>query len=349
MEGLWFWLLAFMLVGYVLLDGYDLGTGMLHLALARNDDERKQVLASIAPFWDANEVWLIAAGGTAFFAFPRLYASSFSGFYLPLMIVLWLLMARGLSIELRNHVQGPVWSPIWDTGFCVSSALLVLFFGVALGNLVRGVPLDGNAEFFLPLWTNFQLDSNATGVIDWFTLLVGIQALLVIGTHGALWLNYKLMGELQQRARRVARAGIGIALVYSALLTVLVFRIQPQAQHNLTNMPAGFVFPVLCVAGAGAAFHALQGGYELRAFGLYSLFVAGLLGSAAFTLFPFVLPTNLGNGGGLTVYNSAAGANGLQIGIWWWIPGMLLAIVYSVYTHREFAGKVVVDSSSEPV
>src|SRR5258707_4133849 len=188
MEALWFCLLSFVFVGFVLLDGYDLGVGLLPLFLAKNESEKKQMFAAIAPFWDANEVWLVAAGGTAFFAFHKLYASSFSGFYLPLTILLWLLIVRGLSIELRNHISGPVWSTLWDAGFTLASGVLILFLGVALGNLMRGVPLNEEAEFFLPLWTNLTF-SGGTGVIDWFTLLVGIYALVSIATHGALWFN----------------------------------------------------------------------------------------------------------------------------------------------------------------
>src|ERR1700683_552473 len=117
MEAAWFCLVALLLAGYVALDGYDLGAGMIHLFVARSDSERLQVLQSIGPFWDGNEVWLLAGGGTLFFAFPALYASSFSGFYLPLMIVLWLLMLRGISIEFRSHVESPVWRPLWDVVF----------------------------------------------------------------------------------------------------------------------------------------------------------------------------------------------------------------------------------------
>src|SRR5579863_1798614 len=149
MEAIWFCLVALILAGYVALDGYDLGAGIVHLFVARSDSERRRVLQSIGPFWDGNEVWLIAGGGTLLFAFPALYASSFSGFYLPLMIVLWLLILRGISIEFRNHVQSLVWQPLWDAVFAGASAMLAVFFGAALGNVVRGVPLNAAGEFFL--------------------------------------------------------------------------------------------------------------------------------------------------------------------------------------------------------
>src|SRR6266851_2242281 len=157
MGTVWYCLVALTLVFYVLLDGFDLGAGILHLVVARTGEERRQVLRSIGPVWDGNEVWLLATGGTLFFAFPALYASGFSGFYLPLMIVLWLLVLRGISIEFRNHVHSQVWTPFWDFVFCFSSLLLAIFYGAALGNVVRGVPLDARGYFFEPLWTNFRL------------------------------------------------------------------------------------------------------------------------------------------------------------------------------------------------
>jgi cytochrome d ubiquinol oxidase subunit II len=150
METTWFCFVAVMIAMYVVLDGFDLGAGIVHLLVARTDAERRAILGSIGPVWDGNEVWLLAAGGTLYFAFPALYASSFSGFYLPLMIVLWLLILRGTSIEFRNHIQSLVWQPLWDAVFAGSSALLAVFFGAALGNVVRGVPLDASGELRLP-------------------------------------------------------------------------------------------------------------------------------------------------------------------------------------------------------
>src|SRR3989449_1696801 len=144
METVWYCLIAAMIAVYVLLDGFDLGAGIVHLVVAKSDAERRQVLRTIGPVWNGNEVWLLATGGTLYFAFPALYASGFSGFYLPLMIVLWLLILRGISIEFRDHIQSAVWDPFWDFLFCASSLLLCVFFGAALGNVVRGVPLDSS-------------------------------------------------------------------------------------------------------------------------------------------------------------------------------------------------------------
>src|SRR6202049_4098924 len=190
MGTLWFCLVAIMLTVYVLLDGFDLGAGAIHLLVAKTDEERVQVLASIGPVWDGNEVWLIAAAGTLYFAFPALYASGFSGFYLPLMIVLWLLILRGISISFRNEVISKVWNPFWDFLLCASSLLLAVFFGAALANVVRGVPLDASGYFFEPLWTDFQLGDDV-GILDWYTVLVGVLALAVLVLNGARWVRLK--------------------------------------------------------------------------------------------------------------------------------------------------------------
>src|SRR5437588_8295991 len=154
---LWFCLVAIMIAGYVVLDGYDIGAGIMHMWIARTDEDRRRILKTIGPVWDGNEVWLLAAGGTLYFAFPPLYAASFSGFYLPLMMVLWLLILRGIGIELRSHMHNPVWVGFFDVIFSVSSVLLCIFFGAALGNVVRGVPLRPDQYFFEPLWTNFRV------------------------------------------------------------------------------------------------------------------------------------------------------------------------------------------------
>src|ERR1700730_17479074 len=179
LETIWFCLVALMIAAYVILDGYDLGAGMIHLFVARFYDERPQLLNTIGTFWDGNEVWLIAGGGTLYFAFPALYATSFSGFYLPLMMVLWLLILRGIAIEFRNHIDSLVWKPFWDVVFGGASALLAIFFGAALGNVVRGVPLDANNEFFLPLWTNFGI-GREVGILDWYTVLVAVTAFVTL-------------------------------------------------------------------------------------------------------------------------------------------------------------------------
>src|ERR687893_325538 len=196
---------SLMIAVYVLLDGFDLGAGAIHLVAAKNDRERRTILRAIGPVWDGNEVWIIAAGGTLFFAFPLLYAAGFSGFYLPLIIVLWLLVVRGLSIELRAHIDDPMWASFWDGMFFLGSSLLIIFFGAALGNVVRGVPLNEDGYFFQPLWTDFSPFSQTPGILDWYTVLIGLLALTTLIAHGSNFVALKTENELNARSRKIAR------------------------------------------------------------------------------------------------------------------------------------------------
>jgi cytochrome d ubiquinol oxidase subunit II len=234
MEILWFCIITFMLCMYVILDGFDLGAGILHLSAARNNDERRSVLGAIGPFWDGNEVWLIAAGGTLYFAFPRLYASSFSGFYLPLMIVLWLLILRGLGIEMRHQVDHPMWRSFWDGTFSIASALLAIFLGAALGNVVRGVPLSPEGYFFTPLWTSFTVQPDA-GILDWFTVLMGLVGLSTLAVHGGNYIAMKTTGDVHMRARAHARVWSWGVLLSSLAAAVSAFVIRPSIWTNYSE------------------------------------------------------------------------------------------------------------------
>jgi cytochrome d ubiquinol oxidase subunit II len=335
METIWFCLVAIMIAVYVVLDGFDLGAGMLHLFVAKNDAERRAVLASIGPVWDGNEVWLLAAGGTLFFAFPTLYASSFSGFYLPLMMVLWLLILRGIAIEFRSHIQGPVWAPLWDAVFCGASALLAIFFGAALGNVVRGVPLDSAGYFFLPLWTDFSIGKNV-GVLDWYTVMIAAAAFLTLAEHGALWIAFRTAGDVERRARRAAARlwwGVLLAVV---LITFVSFRVQPHLGESFRARPWGYGFPLLALA--GLILMKTCGG--LRGFLGSCVLITGLLTSAAFGVYPYVLPSSGDPALSLTIQNTAAAPYGLEVGLIWFVPGILLAALYFVYVYRSFAGKV---------
>ena len=335
MPTVWFCAVAVMIAAYVALDGFDLGAGILHLFLAKTDAERRAVLASIGPVWDGNEVWLLVSGGTLYFAFPALYASGFSGFYLPLMIVLWLLILRGIAIEFRNHVESPVWHPLWDAVFSIASALLAIFFGAALGNVVRGVPLDRSGYFFLPLWTDFSMGGD-TGILDWYTVLVAAAAFLALAEHGALWIAYKTQGILEQRARRAAAHlwwGV-VALV--VIITLASFRVQPHLGESFRARPWGYIFPV--IAALGLVSMKMFGG--LRGFLASCGFLVGMLTSVVFGVYPLVLPSNGDPALSLTIENAAAAPYGLGVGLIWFIPGIALATSYFVYTYRSFAGKV---------
>lgn len=345
MPTVWFCLIAVMIAIYVLLDGFDLGAGIVHLGVARTDAERRAVISSIGPVWDGNEVWLLAGGGTLFFAFPVLYAASFSGFYLPLMMVLWLLILRGTSIEFRSHVSGPLWAPFWDFLFCASSALLAIFFGAALGNVVRGVPLDASGYFFEPLWTNFTFGGSA-GILDWYTILVGLASYFALAVHGALWVQYKCEGEIAARARRIAKWGWWGVLIMTAVVTLITFRVQPHVLENLTGHPLGFVFPLIAMAGIAGMFVFLRSAQtertERMAFFSSCAYLLGMLTSVVFGVYPMVLPARGGQELSLTIYNASTSERGMELGLAWWIVGMCLAAGYFVFLYRRFAGKVKV-------
>jgi cytochrome d ubiquinol oxidase subunit II len=338
METIWFCLVAIMIAMYVLLDGFDLGAGAIHLLVAKTDAERRQVLASIAPVWDGNEVWLLAAGGVLYFAFPALYASGFSGFYLPLMIVLWLLILRGSAIEFRNHIQSAVWAPLWDFLFCAASLLLAVFYGAALGNVVRGVPLDGSGYFFEPLWTNFRLGEE-TGILDWYTILVGVLALAALVMHGGLWVQWKTSGAVNQRAGRAAGQAWWGVIALTAVVTALTLRVQPQVALNFRTWPWGYLLPLLAVAGLAGAGWNLVRKNERMAFFSSCLYLVGMLTSVVFGVYPMVLPAR-NPVYALTIASAKAGAYGLKIGLIWWIIGMILTAGYFTFVYRSFAGKV---------
>jgi cytochrome d ubiquinol oxidase subunit II len=338
METIWFVLVAVMVAMYVLLDGFDLGAGAIHFLVAKTREERRQVIATIGPVWDGNEVWLLAAGGTLYFAFPALYASSFSGFYLPLMMVLWLLILRGTAVEFRNHITSPVWIPFWDFMFSMASLLLAIFLGAALGNVVRGVPLDASGYFFEPLWTNWRLGER-TGILDWYTVLVGVEALLALMMHGALWVQLKTEGDVNKRAGKVAGLCWWGVLVFTGIVTAVTFAVQPQVIANLKTWPLGYVLPLLAVAGLAGIPFELRRKKERNAFLASCVYFLGMLTSVVFGVYPMVLPAR-DPAYSLTVQNAKAGEYGLKIGLIWWAIGMILATVYFVYVYRSFAGKV---------
>jgi cytochrome d ubiquinol oxidase subunit II len=339
MGSVWFCLVAIILAGYVILDGFDLGVGILHLWIARNDFERRVVIRSIGPVWDGNEVWLVAAGGTIYFAFPALYAASFSGFYLPLMIVLWLLIVRGISVEVRNLVGGEVWPTFWDAGFAVSSILLAVFLGAALGNVVRGVPFDSAGRFFEPLWTNF-MPTGQTGILDWYTVLVAFAAVAALALHGAAWLATKTDGELNERALGTASRVWWLVALLTGGITVASFRLLPQLRFSFGAHHWGFIFPVLAIAGLLGNKWFVRAKQDAMAFIASCAYLAGMLTSVAFSLYPTLLPASTNSLYRLTISNAKAADYGLEVGLVWWLIGMALASGYTIFTYRSFAGRI---------
>jgi cytochrome bd ubiquinol oxidase subunit II len=340
MAELWFWLLALMLGVYAVLDGFDFGVGMLHFVVAKTQAERDVLLRSIGPVWDGNEVWLVAAGGTLFAAFPALYATAFSGFYLPLMIVLWLLFFRALGVELRHQLESPLWRHAWDVSFSVASLLLAVFLGAALGNLVRGLPLDERGDFFEPLWTDFRVGEE-TGILDWYTVLVGLTAVVALAAHGALWLALKTTDALRARAELVARRAWPPLLVLTVATTVASAVVQPKLVENLGVYPVGALLPLLAAGGLAGGRLFLRRA-PLRAFLSSSVFILGLVGCAALAIFPNALPART-LGRELTLHAAAASTPTLTKMLAWWVPGMLLASAYSLVIYARLPRSFHVD------
>ena len=339
METLWYMIVAVMVAAYVVLDGFDLGAGAVYLAAGKTNEERRKILRAIGPVWDGNEVWLLAAGGTLYFAFPLLYASSFSGFYLPLMMVLWLLMLRGIGIELRGHMENPVWMGFFDLIFCGSSVLLAIFFGAALGNVVRGVPLAADGYFFEPLWTNFRASGN-TGILDWYTVLTGVIALVTLTAHGALYLAVKTENELQQRVRSMALWAWPLQLILTIVGLIATCYVRPLVLDNYKQHIVGYLIPLVVFGSLAVMVYAIRKGLDKLAFVGSALYIVGMLVGAAFALYPNVLPASTDAAYNLTIYNTAAGRHGLTVGIIWWSIGLVLALGYFTFVFRMFRGKV---------
>ena len=336
---IWFWLVAIMIVAYVVLDGFDLGVGVLHLFLVRTESERRACLHSIGPVWDGNEVWLLAGGGTLYFAFPLLYASAFSGFYLPLMIVLWLLVLRGVSLELRNHIDVGVWQTLLDGVFGLSSALLTIFFGAALANVLRGVPLRPDGYFFLPLWTNWQPGVNP-GILDWYTVIGGLVALIALTMHGALWLTIKVSGDLAQRAHRIVSPFWIIVVILTIVSLIATISVRPQTLDNYSRYPITFIVPLGALASLGAIWYFNRNAKPVKAFLASSFYLFFMLAGACWGVYPTLLPATTGADRDITLNRALSGPHTLAVGLVWWTFGMTLAIIYVVFVYSRFKGKV---------
>lgn len=336
---IWFWLVAIMITGYVVLDGFDLGAGVLHLLIARTDQERRTVIRTVGPVWDGNEVWLIAAGGTLYFAFPLLYASGFSGFYLPLMIVLWLLILRGIGIELRTHLDSTVWRGFFDGCFALSSLLLTVFYGAALGNVIRGVPLGKDGYFFLPLWTNWNVGPQP-GVLDWYTVITGVLALVALTIHGAHYVALKASGDLNLRSRRIAAALWPVLVLVTAISLWATLSIRPELLANYRRYPVLLVVPLAVAASLAAMPVHRRRGNDQWAFLASCGYLVFMLVGAAAALYPNLLVSTTDPSLNITVYNAATGSYSLSVGLIFWGIGMALALAYFIFIYRMFRGKV---------
>ena len=350
MEIFWYIVLMTILTVYVILDGYDFGAGIIHLFFAKTEKDKKAITNAIGPFWDANEVWLIAGGGLLFFAFPILYAVAFSGFYLPLIMILWLLIFRAIGLELRGQVKNTMWETIWDKAFGISSLLLALFFGVALGNVVRGVNLgmvtDGIAAhdgsyFFLPLWNpTFSPHAEHLGVIDWFTLFLGVVSVVALTMHGANWIIFKTNSSLNPKLKKTV-FNLNIVLLTLVITSLSIWHlIEPNPFHNFIENPWMWIFPAIAFTGLFGMFKVKSYKKDGLGFLFSSLFLFGGLTSTVASIFPNVLPSTNDTVSSLTIYNTAAGDYGLSVGVYWFVIAIVLVAIYMFIQYRVFKGKM---------
>ncbi len=350
MEVFWFIIIAIVFAVFFILDGYDFGAGIIHLFFAKTEKDKQVIAKSAGLFWDSNEVWLVAGGGMLFMAFPTFYASVFSGFYLPLIIVLWLIVFRAIGLEFRNQFDYQMWKDMWDKAFGISSLLLALFFGVALGNIVRGVNLGGVENnisayeghfFFLPLWdSSFSPLSEHPGVIDWFTIIIGIISVITLSIHGANWIILKTNSSINNQLKTVIFK-LNIALLVLTVISLSVWQsVKPDAFNNFLDKPYLIIFPLLYFTGLFGLFFIKKLKNNNYSFIFSILLILGGITSSLASMFPVLLPSTNGINESLTIYNTAAHEYGLSVAMGWGIAGFILLFVYMIIQKRLLGGKI---------
>jgi cytochrome d ubiquinol oxidase subunit II len=320
----WFVLLAAVIAVYVVLDGFDLGAGTLYFLLGRTPRERERISSAIGPVWNGNETWVVVAGGVLFLAFPKAYAGAFSGLYFGLIIVLWLLIGRGLALELRHQIDHPLWHQAGDAIFSVSSALLTFVLGVALGNIVRGVPLGANGYFQLTLFHT----------LNWYAMLVGLLAVLVLCAQAASFLAVRAEGELGARAQALARRLVPAQIVAGIAMVGPTYAVRHHMLTVFGHDPLALVFPLAGLVAIGVTVVSQAAGRWGRAFVANSSALAALLATMAAGVYPDVLPAHQGRPFSLTINNAAAAHHALAVAIVWFPIGMILAAGYFTYSYR---------------
>ena len=326
---IWFILIFVLLIVYAILDGFDLGVGVLHL-FARNDTERRLGLNAVGPVWDGNEVWLLTGGGALFAAFPPVYAMFGEGFYLAIMLLLTALIFRAVSFEFRGKVDSPAWKRVWDMAFALGSLLAALLLGVAFGNVLRGLPIDADGRF---VGTFLQL-------LNPFALLVGLLGLAMFTMHGAAYMTCKTEGDLQRRMRHWVGPMWVIAVVLYVAVSIYAFFDAPHLLDNVIDRPVAWVLGALVMVGLiyiPVALRAHRDGQTLAATGL---FIACGLGQGAVALFPNMIPSRLDPAASLTIANSANTALTLKTMLIIALIGVPLVLIYTAAIYWIFRGKV---------
>lgn len=350
MELFWYIAIAIVLAVFFILDGYDFGAGIIHLFFAKKEKDKEVITKSAGLFWDSNEVWLVAAGGMLFMAFPTFYASVFSGFYLPLILILWLIIFRAIGLEFRGQFKYQMWKDIWDASFGVSSLLLALFFGIALGNVVRGVnlgivdngiPAHEGHYFFLPLWdSSFSPLSDHPGVIDWFTLIIGVISVVTLAIHGANWIILKTNSSINYKLKGIIFK-LNIALAVLTAFSLYAWQlINPNSLDNFAHKPYLIVFPMIYLIGLIGLFFIKKIKKDSHSFALSTCLILGGITSSLASLFPVILPSINDVHEHLTIYNTSAPEYGLSVALNWGIIGFILIFIYFIVQKRLMSGKI---------
>jgi len=334
----WYAILSFLLTGFILLEGFDIGAGMLLYVVGKTDAERRDVIAAIGPLLSWNEVWLVSFGGTLLLAFPALLASSFAGFYLAMCLLLWMLLLRGISMEVSGHINDPLWRTGWDACFVASNLLLAILIGAALGNILRGVPIGADGTFALSLFTNFNPRDNV-GILDWYTLSAAIFILCAFAAHGATVLLRKTDGPVKARCTRFAPLLWKFAVIALVILTVETFFVHVDLIIRPFVEPSGWLGFACIAFGLFNLARGLRNYKETQAsIGSYT-FIFGLMVVGATAVFPFILRSTISPQYSLSAYKVAADGHGLVIGLVWWPVAMLLSFAYSWFIYQQYRVK----------
>jgi cytochrome d ubiquinol oxidase subunit II len=339
MVEIWFAILCAMLTVYAVLDGWDIGCGIVQFLVAKTPAERRLVMSAIGPLWTWHEVWLVASGGVLFVAFPVVLAAALPGFYLAVFVLLWCMVGRGLSLEFGGHLDDPLWRTFWDTAFAVVNLLIALLLGAALGNLLRGVPLGASGKFSLAFFTDFGAQGEV-GILDWYTVSVAVFTVVCVGAHGASYLVWKTEGPVHDRSLTLARRLWLAVFVLMPAITVATAVVRPEMFTAMMRRPMAWLAVVTAIAGSFAIVAGQRRGRELLAFLGGCAFIVGLLGAAAASVFPVMLHSTLAAGYSITAHAGAVGGPGLGLAILWWPVAMALSVAYFAFVFRQFRGKV---------
>jgi len=332
---IWFILIGVLLTGYAILDGFDLGVGALHL-LVKDDNERRIMINSIGPVWDGNEVWLVTGGGALFAAFPNVYATVFSGFYTAFMILLFGLIFRAVAIEFRSKQPMKWWRQMWDVSFSIASILIALLMGVALGNIITGIPLDTGKEF---AGTFFDL-------INPYTIMVGITTLALFMMHGAIYVVMKTEGELQKKIHPWINNTIIFFVICYVTTTMATLIYYPHMIEHFKNYPVLFIIALLNMLAIANIPREIFHGREFRAFLSSCASIIALLALFAIGLFPNVVLSNPNPQNSMDIYNAASSQKTLGIMLTIAIIGMPFVLAYTISIYWIFRGKVKLDHMS---